>query len=178
MIRTILMIVFLFIMVACSTHVPPELALFDFETDAELDQLRWKCFTLFSLSDEHVAHGNRSLRMELYPSDYPGLNPILGVNDWCKYTAICIDIYNPEKEKTMISIRIDDQKENPGYADRYNERFILKPGLNHIHIPLKSLTTTGTHRPLNLKKIYRLLIFMAHPQKKYVLYVDYIHLVV
>jgi hypothetical protein len=165
-------------MVTCSTHVPPELVLLDFETDSELDQLRWKCFTLFSLSNKHATHGNRSLRMEFYPSDYPGLNPILSVNDWCEYTAICMDIYYPEKEKTMISVRIDDQKENPDYAERYDQKFNLMPGLNHIHIPLKTLVTSGTQRPLNLKKIYRLIIFMPHPKKKFVLYVDYIRLLI
>jgi hypothetical protein len=177
MIRTILMIACSFIIIACSTPTLQELILFDFEKNAELDQLRWKCFTLFSLSNEHVTHGNRSLRMELYPSDYPGLDPVLDVNDWRKYTAICIDIYNPEKEKTTIFIRIDDQKDSPGYAERYNQRFILKPGLNHIHIPLKNQVISDAHRALNLKKIYRLSIFMTHPQKKYVLYVDNIRLV-
>ncbi len=151
--------------------------LLGFESDAELDLLHWKCHTLFSISDEHVTHGKKSLRMELYPSDYPGLNPKLEVNDWKKYGTLNFDIYNPEKEETMITVRIDDQKEHPDYADRYNMRFILKPGLNLIRIPLDSLITSGTHRQLNLTKIYKFLIFMVHPQRKYVLYIDHVRLV-
>jgi hypothetical protein len=64
---------------ACSDQRPKELILFDFETDAELDRMHWKCFTMFTLSGEHVTHGAKSLRMELYPSSWPGLTPKLNV---------------------------------------------------------------------------------------------------
>jgi len=151
--------------------------LFDFETDAELDQIHWKCFTLFSLSKKYATRGTKSLKVELYPSNYPGLTPKLAINDWQKFKAIGFDIYNPKKAKTAIVIRIDDQKEHPDYADRYNKRFVLKPGANHIRIPLDSLITSGTNRPLNLKKIQRLIIFMSHPQKKHVLFLDHIRLI-
>jgi hypothetical protein len=162
--------------VTCSGDVPGNVVLFDFESDAELNQLYWKCYTLFSLSNEHVTHGTRSLRMELYPSNYPGLTPKLEVNDWRKFKAIYFDVYSPEKEEIMINVRIDDQKENPDYADRYNKQFILKPGQNQIRIPLGSLITSGTHRQLNLETIYKFIIFMGHPQKKHVLNVDFIRL--
>ncbi len=39
------------------------------------------------------------------------------------------------------------------------------------------LVTSGTGRSLDFKKIHRLLIFAGHPEKKMVLYVDYIRLI-
>ena len=143
--------------------------MFDFETDSELDQLHWKCHTLYSLSKKHVTHGAKSLRMELYPSPYPGFNPKIEVNDWQKYKAICFDVCNPEKEETVIIIRIDDQKKHSAYANRYNKQFPLKPGPNRIRILLDSLITSGTHRQLNLKTIYKLIFFILQPQREYVL---------
>jgi hypothetical protein len=140
------------------------------------NQLYWKCYTVFSLSNEHVTHGTKSLRVELYPSAYPGLNPKLEVKDWRKFKAIFFDVYSPEKEEILIIVRIDDQKENPAYADRYNKRFVIKPGPNHISIPLNSLISSVTNRPLNLKKIQKLMIFMVQPKKKHVLNVDFIRL--
>ena len=172
-----MVILTMFYLASCSAEVPAERLLFDFETDAELDQLHWKCYTLFSLSKEHVTHGTKSLRVELYPSDYPGLNPKLEINDWRKFKALYFDVYSPENEEIKIHIRIDDQKENPDYADRYNNQLILKPGQNRIRIPLGSLITSGTNRPLNLKKSQKLIIFMVRPQRRHILFIDHIRLV-
>jgi len=151
--------------------------LFDFESDAELDRLHWKCFTLMSQSDEYVSHGEKSLRLELYPSDYPGLAPMLKDNDWRGYKALRFDVYNPMEKDIRLAVRIDDRAEYPDYKDRYNKGFILKKGLNRIEIPLTSLVTSGTKRNMELGKIYRFLVFMVSPQEKHVFYVDYIRLV-
>jgi hypothetical protein len=61
----------------CPMDRPAKLMLFDFEEDAELDRLQWRCFTLFSLSFEHAAHGEKSLKMEFFPSRWPGWEPKL-----------------------------------------------------------------------------------------------------
>ena len=98
-------------------------------------------------------------------------------NDWRGYSSFCFDVYNPNKQKIRISVRMDDQKDYPNYADRFNKSFILKPGMNRMRIPLDTLFTSGTHRKLNLKKIYRVLIFMTGPERRVVLYVDYLRLV-
>ncbi len=174
--RFIIIITVLFLL-NCHGDASKERVLFDFESDSELDRIHWKCHTLFSLSSDHIRHGGKSLKMELYPSDYPGLDPKLEENDWRGYKALCFDIYNPEEKKVQISVRIDDQKDYPEYKDRYNERFILNQGMNQISIPFNTLITSGTSRNLDLKNIYRLLIFKANPDKKVVLYVDYIRLI-
>jgi hypothetical protein len=99
--------------------------LFDFEFDAELDNLLWKCHTLFSLSEKYASHGNKSLKLELYPSDYPGFRPVINERDWRKYRGLGFDIYNPEKEAVEILIRIDDSNDYPGGADsaRYESHY-------------------------------------------------------
>ena len=174
LIFTVCLIFFMFV---CCGGGSSELVLFDFESDSELDRFQWKCHTLFSLSDEHITHGARSLRLELYPSDYPGLITELEKNDWRRFKALCFDIYNPEKRKIWITVRIEDRKDYPNYDDRYSKNYSLEPGLNRVTIPLNTLLTSGTKRNLDQKRISRLLIFSAHPQNKVVLYVDYIRLV-
>jgi len=170
-------VVWVCILLACSKPAPDELILFDFENDAELDRLHWKCFTLFSLSEKHATCGGKSLKLELYFSSWPGWTPKLNVKDWRGYDAVGFDVYNPEGEEIRITVRIDDREDTPDYNDRYNQGFVLKPGMNRIKIPFKTLLTSGTKRHLDLKRIYRLLIFMSHPKKKHVLYLDYIRLV-
>jgi hypothetical protein len=174
--KILLITVFLSALGACSSGTPNEKMLFDFETDADLDQIHWRCFTLLKLTKAHATHGSRSLQLELYPSDYPGLEPKLNEKYWRGCKALSFDIFNPTDSEQDISIRIDDRKDYPDFADRYNKKFILKPGPNGIRIPLDTLIATGTKRKLDLRSIYRLLIFMRNPQEKQVLYIDYLRL--
>jgi len=161
---------------ACSQQ-PAEKVLFDFEADEELDQFHWQCHTLFALSDEHATHGTKSLKLELYPSEYPGLAPMIKNTNWSYYKVLRFDVYNAQDSDIKLSVRIDDSKDYPDYADRFSKSFIVKPGTNTIRIPFDSLITSGTKRLLNMKMIYRFLIFMVQPKEKAVLYFDNIRLV-
>lgn len=174
LLQAILAVGLLFLM-ACNMSLSREFVLYDFETDEELNKLHWHCHTLYSLADQYGTHGLRSLKMELFPSDYPGLDTIFQDRDWTNFSFLSLDIYNPEQEEIWISIRIDD-KNNPDYNDRYNKKFFLEPGLNRLSIPLDRLYTSDRTRKLNLETIRKFLLFIPHPQKKYILYVDYIRL--
>ena len=122
----------------------------------------------------HVKISTKSLKMELYPSNWPGWTPKLAENDWRGFKAIGLDIYNPENREVSVTVRIDDREDFPDYGDRYNQGFVIKPGANSIRIPLENLIASGTKRNLDLKKIYRFLIFMGHAEQKHVLYLDYV----
>jgi len=151
-----------------------EIVLFDYESDKELDQLYWSCHVLYSVSNDHATHGSKSLKLELFPSDYPGMIPVLAVKDWRDYREFCFDVYNPSEQVVQLWVRIDDRKNYPDSNDRYENKFVLKEGNNHISIPLESLITLGSNRHLDLAKIHRLFIYVHHPIKKTTLYVDYI----
>jgi len=164
-------------MMACKNIPSKDLVLFDFESESVFDECHWKCHTLFSLSDNYAAHGQKSLKLALYPSAYPGLSPKLKHHDWRGYKAFCVEVYNPSLETLTLVLRIDDKKDALEFSDRYNKRFKLLPGANSLKIPLESLKTSVTQRPLDLKNIYRFLVFMSHPDKKQVLYLDYFRLI-
>lgn len=169
-----------FFITGCSStgnEYPSPFLFYDFESDKELDWLHWKCKTLMSLSDRHVSHGSKSLKLELFPSDYPGFNPALKNIDWNNYSKLCFEIYNPEKSEQRLCIRIDDRVDNPEYNDRYNSSVILKRGMNYIEIELDSIITSGTERKLEIQNITKLLLFMVNPPEKITLYLDYLRLV-
>ncbi len=161
---------------ACHKAPDEEKVLFDFESDSELNQLHWSCHTLFTLSNDHATRGAKSLKMELFPSAYPGLSIELPAGDWRRYGDMSFDAFNPMNAPVQIEVRIDDRKDFPEYKDRYNNSFVLKTGSNRIVIPLATLVSSGTNRPLNLGRISRLFIFMNHPAQKIILYVDTISL--
>jgi len=161
---------------ACSRLPTHELVLNDFETDTDLDRIHWQCRTLFSLSSEHVTSGEHSLKMELFPADYPGLTLKLDDHDWSRFGNVVFDIFNPQTEMLDLTVRIDDRPDYPDFEDRYNGRHTLLPGSNRLSIPLNSLRTSGAGWPLNLKTIRRFLFFLVDTREIYSIYVDNIRL--
>lgn len=161
---------------SCHARDPVPLSLSDFESEADLDQVEWQCHTLFTLSAEHVTHGEHSLQLDLYPSDYPGMAFSPEDRNWNRYKTLSLDIYNPHHEVIPLAMRIDDRHTYTDYRDSCIESFDLQPGMNQLRISLASLSTSATKRRLHLQSIYRCLIFMAHPHKKHVLYIDYVRL--
>ena len=174
--RAFFIIVIALAMIGCGQRAGGEKVLLDFESDGDLDRIDWRCQILFTLSEEHVTHGARSLRMELYPSEYPGLSPKMAIHDWRGYVALCFDVYNPQAETRTLSVRIDDRKDYPTYEERFNARFLLEPGRNSVRIPLRELVTSGVGGPLDLGGIQRLVIFVARPDGVIVLYLDHLRL--
>jgi len=160
----------------CSNQLA-ERILFDFESDYELDRFGWSCYTLFSLSDEHVTHGTKSLRLELFPSDYPGLTPIDIPRDWTGHKAFCFDVYSAQDSDILLTIRIDDRKDNPDFPERYNHKLNLNPGPNAVCLTCDSLVTSGTQRKMNLRNISQIVMYMIKPEQKVVLFFDYFRLV-
>ena len=97
--KTISAMAILVFLISCSKDAPKVVMLHDFETDSELDQLHWSCHTLFALSDEHATHGSKSLKLELYHSDYPGLSFIPSVMDWRYYRCLALTSINHHKNR-------------------------------------------------------------------------------
>jgi len=174
----ILIIASIILLAGCAKDVSGDRILFDFESEAELDRLNWSCHALYSLSNEHATHGSNSLKMELFPSDYPGLSPRLTVKDWHNYRGLGFDVYSTSAKPVALGVRIDDRKYYPGHEDRYNKSFILKPGMNHILISFETMVTSGSRRVLNTSSIERLIMFMPHPEMRTILYIDAIRLMV
>jgi hypothetical protein len=174
--KALILAAFLILLPGCAQKNPAEIMLLDFESEAELDQLGWRCHTLFSLSDDHATHGAKSLKIEFYPSEYPGLAFSPAFKDWRNYKALRFDVFNPSDQLIQLTVRIDDKKDYPDYDDRYNKDFVINPGTNHIAITRDTLETSRTNRSLDLANIQRMLIFEVGPQKKNTLFIDAVRL--
>ena len=171
------LLIFLLLHPGCSQRPITERVLFDFESDSELDRLSWKCHTLFALSEIHATRGAHCLKMDLYPSSYPGVSFLLQTGDWSGYHSLGMDVFNPQGVALFLTIRIDDRLDYPDYPDRYSVSFSFNSGVNHFVLPLKNLVTAGGRRPLNLEQIYRFLIYMVDPVEKATFYLDNVRLI-
>lgn len=168
----------LLILISCEKNTPLEKqVLFDFESDAELDSFRWWCHSLMELSSQHVTHGNKSLKLALYPSPFPGLTPNIKKQDWSGYEAFCFDVYLNGDKNVNLTMKIDDQYQLRPNDDRYIVRLELEPGMNHIEIPLNKALITGTKRHLDIKNICGFVIFALNLEYKIELYFDFFRLI-
>ena len=148
------------------------LVLYDFEHDSQLDNLSWKCGTVYQRVKEHGSSGSYSLMVEMYPGvEWPGFG--FGVKDgWEGYSTLSLYIFNPAAEPVTLTCRIDDRKDDPPYADRVNRRITLEPGGNLVTFDLRELWTSGTNRRLNLEDICCFLLFMHRLDHRVVIYLD------
>ncbi len=149
---------------------------FDFETEEDLKRLNWECHKWFELSIKHATSGKNSLRVILPPGQYPGIEFEGIPSDWSKSSNFKMDIFNPEEENIKFHIRIDDSGSGWEYADRFDFNVNLQPGMNNISIPLVSIKTNIHSRPLDLKTIERLMVFIPRNAKKREIYIDNIRL--
>jgi len=170
--RYLLMGVALLFLSACHTTQQDNL-LYDFESDKELDDFEWNCKTIFSLSTEHVTHGKQSLKLELFPSDYPGIAPLSVRKDWRDYRIFAFDVYNPSGNDLIMYIRVDDTTGYNDEAERINQKLFLKPGMNRLKIPLLSMRASRSHRLLDFGAIKNIILFMESPHEKITVYTDF-----
>lgn len=164
-----LFIIIVFLSTSCQTKQHP--FSYDFEMESDLNAITWKCKTLLSLSDKYVTSGKKSLKLQLYPSPYPGLTIENFNPDWSEYHFLDFDVYNPENTPLKLALRIDDRP-YPSYGDRYNNTIVINPRTNHISISLDYLHTSETERKLNLSSIKKFIIFMVDPTEKHTIYLD------
>ena len=150
--------------------------LFDFETDSELSRLNWQCHKWFERSSDHATSGKYSLRAILPPGKYPGISFREFKEDWSGRNYLKLDVFNPAMEELVFHIRIDDRKSGWEYANRFDRNFQLKPGMNHISVPLNSLRTNRDPRTLDLRHIKRLIVFIPNNLEKREIYIDSIRL--
>jgi hypothetical protein len=166
---------FLITVSACNQQREPELMLYDFNRQADLDRLSWSCRAFYALDKQHGVDGF-SLRLEMYPAPYPGLKSGRMENNWTGYRLLCLEIFNPGPESLSLACRLDDRRDNPPYADRVNLPVMLHPGANKVRLDLTALRTSGTRRPLDLSHIYGMYFFLCSPEKKVTLFIDNIRL--
>jgi hypothetical protein len=154
---------------------------YDFEEPGILDDLSWRCRTLYRISPDHATSGARSLEVTFFPApaedreNYPGVSLPVPNPDWTGRKTLVFDVYNPQDVTIRLTLRIDDRR-GPMYPERLNQSFAVSPGANRISIPLGGMATSGSRRPLNLANILRVSLFMANPRERYTLHLDRVRL--
>ena len=154
----------------------------DFETPQELNHWEFKNHSA-TLSDQHVTHGQKSLRISA--NEY--LLCFSPPKDWSAYDSLDMDVFVEGSNPVGVSLLIADEawKKAPTYWNRHNGSFNLKPGANTVSIPVNGLYrgeagSRGNDLKTNIdpKSIIRIdMGFTSKENQAGFLYIDHIRLV-
>lgn len=153
-----------------------------------------QCAVLNTVRAEALIHdGKPALKVEFGRTDWPNIffKPETGTWDWSEYSAIMLDVYNPEPNPISFSIRVDNAGAdgwnhcNTGHATaepgkwttlamRFRstrpERFWGMRGVPGIGRP-------GSGTPIDLSKIIGFQVFLTKPEREHTLIIANIRLV-
>jgi VanZ family protein len=87
--------------------------------------------------------------------------------DWEPFSALVVEIENPDKEVLPLNIRVHDRTHRGGhqtYGDRFNHSVDLRPGKKIFRIELADIRRAPAERQMDLAKIDGLVIFTTRQQ--------------
>lgn len=101
----------------------------------------------------------RVAQLTLNPGAYPGISIVEPYPDWSGYQTLSLDLYSPHARPINLVLRIDDERHDQAYADRFNRSLTLRPGHNRIQIPLREIAEAPARRAMDMKRIASLMLF-------------------
>lgn len=104
--------------------------------------------------------------------DYPGLFLEDMPRDWRDADALRFDVFWPADGPRELCVRMDDQKYNPAYRDRFQKSFVLNPGMNRIRINREEYGLTSGGAPLDLSHVMRMGLFFLSAEKGEAFFLD------
>jgi hypothetical protein len=160
---------------AIARHQFPLLS--DFETPFEID--RWTGSAMLSIVTMPSIADSRLLKLSLSTEQYSGAALKYFDGDWTSASRLKFSLYNPDKDPLQITCRIHDLQHNDGheeYEDRFNRRYTLMHGWNHIDINLDEVKTSPARRSMNMSQIREIRLFTTSLPAPRIIYLDNVRL--
>lgn len=116
--------------------------------------------------------GNKVGKLKFEVAEYPGLAIEEPFPDWSGHNSFDFIIYSEMDFAVKIGVRIEDSFHNNDYNDRYNEAFMIEPGMNNISISIDKIKKGPSTRNIDMSKIRAIHIFVHKPDDQFVLHFD------
>jgi len=160
---------------AIARHQFPLLS--DFETPYEIE--RWTGSARLSVETvPSIAH-SRLLKLSLTTDHYSGAVLKYFDGNWTSAGRLEFSLYNPDEDPLQITCRIHDLQHADGneeYEDRFNRRYTLIHGWNHIDIDLDEVKISPARRNMDMSRIREIGLFVTSLPAPRVIYLDNIRL--
>jgi hypothetical protein len=98
-------------------------------------------------------------RLDLNPGLYPGLAFDEPYPDWRGFRRLTFTVVSDLDQPLELTIRVHDALHDLRYADRFNRRVTIKPGVNRIAIPVDDIRRAPGGREMDLRRIRGIMIF-------------------
>ncbi len=127
------------------------------------------------LSSQFRTQGHYSLKLNLTTERYSGISFERLFNDWTGYKQLSVDIYNSSNVPLALVLRVNDiAHEKTGWVDedRFNKRFQVNPGWNHLVFSLDEIQKGPAKRLMDLSQISLIVIYAAQLPEARIIYLD------
>lgn len=148
-----------------------------FETPFEID--RWTGSARLSIATMPSISDSRLLKLSLTTEQYSGAALKYFDGDWASASRLKFSLYNPDESPLQITCRIHDVQHNDGheeYEDRFNRRYTLMHGWNHIDIDLDEVKTSPARRSMDMSRIREIQLFVTSLPAPRIIYLDNVRL--
>ena len=132
--------------------------------------------TEMETSSSKAGDKNQLFRIRFDAGSFPGVSIIEPAPDWSAYRNLRFKVASGYDENMDLFVRIHDRKHDNNYQDRFNQKFIIHPGLNEIVIPLAQIEKGPLNRDLDLARIAGLILFSSEVEKSRLLEISNIYL--
>jgi VanZ family protein len=96
---------------------------------------------------------------------FPGIGVKEPYPNWRGRQALVFDVLNLESSTLAAGLRIHDFQHSEDYYDRFNTELTLEPGFQTVRIPLAEIERGPRTRPLDLRHVDGLKLFLIRPTK-------------
>ena len=149
----------------------------EFERPDELS--RWYHVNQLRLEDRVVRSGKHSARIQLSTAKISGVTLLHFPGDWRGYARLRFSVYNPLPSPLELHCRLDDRRHRRGresFADRFNDRFTLRPGWNDLAVSLEEAAAAPRGRRMDMAHIAGFGLFVVERPQAVALYLDGVRL--
>lgn len=103
---------------------------------------------------------DQSLRVDFATAVWPGVGHNEPEPDWRGFSALLLDVTNPNETPLHLTVRVHDVAHNQRYDDRFNRTFDVAP-LSRValRIPIRDILDGPVSRQLNLARIAGIVVF-------------------
>ena len=103
------------------------------------------------------------LEVEFDRAQFPGLSFHEPVPDWRRFSALVVDVENPETRMLKLGVRVHDIGHGRAYFDRFNRGFDLAGGERRtLRVPLEEIRHAPRNRLMDMAEISDVTLFRLH----------------
>lgn len=98
-------------------------------------------------------------RLELRPGSYSGITFDEPYPDWRGHRSLVLTIVSDLDVPLPMAVRVHDAAHDHRYADRFNRRLLVQPGVNRFVIPIDDIRKAPDRREMDLRRVRGIILF-------------------